>query len=332
MIRSYGALLVTLLLVPWLVGASANCVDNPALRLATHQRYLNERLQQNQFAAIDSLLTTLELPQQEYLLLRLLEQIPLSASVSPALKAWVQVQAQKVPKWLIESAHDGFVQQQLGYDFAARARLLISHWQQQQRIADYQQQLLAGRFRFKAIYYRENKQLTAEQAALLTAITLTPPYVLRRYSQQLIDLPVYLPDNQLLLTWLERSQDPALYGLLWQRKVDQNSLASLTSIPRLYAPEVAGNLLISASDNPELKSAALRQMTRLSPLPEPARLYLLAELRGQQYGAWVAALLMELNEPRWLLSLAEPVEAGEAARSVWPRTTISSATDGRSGL
>lgn len=44
--------------------------------LQTHQRYLAGRLQEGQFAAIDSLLATLSRERREFLLLQLLRDIP----------------------------------------------------------------------------------------------------------------------------------------------------------------------------------------------------------------------------------------------------------------
>ena len=72
------------------VHAQAAPVTVTAETLQTHQRYLASRLQQGQFAAIDSLLATLSREQREFLLLQLLRDIPAAEPASPALQQWVE--------------------------------------------------------------------------------------------------------------------------------------------------------------------------------------------------------------------------------------------------
>ncbi|WP_033135869.1 hypothetical protein [Aeromonas finlandensis] len=272
--------------------------------LQTHQRYLASRLQQGQFAAIDSLLVTLSREQREFLLLQLLRDIPVSEPASPALQAWVEAQAGKAPQWLVEQQVDGFLVQQPAYDFSARARLLLCQWQQQRWQASYRQQLAQGRFRLKSIYYRGNPDIARQQQALLLAFDQVPLSLWRRTARQLAAQNIYLPDNRLLLHLLQRTGEPTLYARLWRQPVDQDTLAALPTINRFHQGGVASALLIAASDNPQLKEPALRQLSVISPLPQQAQRYLLVELANRQYGALVAGLLMEVDEPLLLSALA----------------------------
>ncbi|MFB2865925.1 hypothetical protein [Aeromonas sp. MdU4] len=296
-------LLGLLLVAPGYARAAPTAVTAEILQ--THQAYLASRLQQGQFAAIDTLLATLSRAQREFLLLQLLRDIPASELASPDLHAWVEAQAGKVPQWLVEQQVDGFLVQQPAYDFSAQARLLLCQWQQQRWQLSYQQQLSAGNFRFKSIYYRGNANIARQQQALLLAFEQLPLPVWRREARQLAAQNIYLPDNGLLLHLLQRTGEPTLYARLWRQPVDQDTLAALPSISRFHHGVVASDLLIAASKKPRLREAALRQLSQLSPLPQQAQHYLLAELANRQYGALVAGLLMEVDEPRLLSSLAK---------------------------
>ncbi|RQM68000.1 hypothetical protein [Aeromonas enteropelogenes] len=271
-----------------------------------HLTYLTDRLQQEQYAAIDALLDSLALGQREYLLSKLLatlEQQPAPASADQLV--WVRAQSARVPGWLVEKEKSGFLVQQPAYDFAAQARLLLSRWQQQAWQEEYRQQLALGRFQFKSIYYRANPELAQQQQALLQALEQLPLPVWLREARQLASQNIYLPDNRLLLQLLQRTGEPGLYARLWRQPVDQDALAALPTINRFHQGVVASRLLIEASANPQLKGAALHQLGTLSPLPEQARSYLLAELTNRQYGAQVVALLLEVDEPLMLSALAK---------------------------
>jgi hypothetical protein len=272
--------------------------------LQTHQRYLAGRLQEGQFAAIDSLLATLSRERREFLLLQLLRDIPATPPASPALQQWVEAQADKAPEWLMEQQVDGFLVQQPVYDFAAQARQLLGEWQLQSLMQRYRQQLAQGSFQLKSIYYSSNPDLAMQQQALLLALDTLPQPIWMREAQALASQNIYLPDNHLLFHLLQRTGEPALYGMLWRRPADQDALRTLSTISRFHHGSAASDLLIAASGNEGLKGAALRQLSALSPLPPQAQKYLLAELSNRQYGALVAGLLMEVDEPQLLSALA----------------------------
>ena len=312
--------------------AQAAPVAVTAETLQTHQRYLASRLQQGQFAAIDSLLATLSREQREFLLLQLLRDIPAAEPASPALQQWVEAQAGKAPKWLVEQQVDGFLVQQPVYDFAARARQLLGEWQVQALQASYRRQLELGNFRFKSIYYRGNPALAQQQQALLRALDTQPLSVWVREARQLAAQNIYLPDNRLLLYLLQGTGEPALYASLWHRPVDQDALTALLTINRFHQGYVASDLLIAASDNPGLKASALRQLSALSPLPPQAQKYLLAELSNRQYGALVAGLLMEVDEPQLLSALARRLGQRDTPPIAPSLLPDSGTPDGRPGL
>ena len=312
--------------------AQAAPVAVTAETLQTHQRYLASRLQQGQFAAIDSLLATLSREQREFLLLQLLRDIPAAEPASPALQQWVEAQAGKAPKWLVEQQVDGFLVQQPVYDFAARARQLLGEWQVQALQASYRRQLELGNFRFKSIYYRGNPALAQQQQALLRTLDTQPPSVWVREARQLAAQNIYLPDNRLLLYLLQGTGEPALYARLWHRPVDQDALTALLTINRFHQGYVASDLLIAASDNPGLKALALRQLSALSPLPPQAQKYLLAELSNRQYGALVAGLLMEVDEPQLLSALARRLGQRDTPPIAPSLLPDSGTPDGRPGL
>ena len=305
--------LVFLIGLCWMLAAPVQADSLPPQRaplvadegLQGHSEYLNGRLALGQFDAMDSLLESLAVGQREYLLHQLLSGLKSSNAPSPALLAWVRKQAAKAPQWLVEGEVDGFLVQLPAYDFAAEARLVLNHWQQLAWQDNYRQLLEQNRFDYKQLYYSRNPELARQQQALLAVLDDQPVPVLRREAGRLASLNLFLPDNQLLLHLIERTGDTALYLKLWRQPVDHDSLTALHSIPRFHTGQEASDLLIAASRNGRLMIPALQQLSRLSPLPDGAQQYLLAELGKHQYGGLVAGLLLQMDEPRLLGQLAD---------------------------
>lgn len=305
--------LVLLIWLGWLMGMPVHSAPSVAKSelvadegLQGHLDYLGSRLQQGQFAAMDSLLDSLAVGQREYLLCRLLATLDATPRASsPELLAWVRAQSVKAPRWLVEKEVDGFLIQQPAYDFAAAARLVLSHWQQQAWQDNYRQLLEQNSFEFKQIYNSRNPDLAQQQQALLAVLERQPLFVLQREARKLAAMSIFLPDNQLLRQLLERTGDSALYQKLWHQPVDHDSVAALRSVARFHQGQAASDLLIAASRNGRLKLPALQQLSQLSPLPDTAQQFLLAELGNRQYSGQVASLLLQMDEPRLLAQLAD---------------------------
>lgn len=331
--------LIFLLWIGWLMAApvQADVPPRQALLVADeglqgHLDYLNGRLALGQFAAIDTLLETLAVGQREYLQFQLLSGLKRQVTPSPALHAWVREQAAKAPQWLVEGEVDGFLVQVPAYDFPAEARLVLSRWQQLAWQDNYRQLLAQDSFDFKQLYYSRNPELAQQQQALLTVLDNQPAVVQRREARRLAALTLFLPDNQLLLHLIEYTGNPDLYQKLWRQPVDHDSLAALHSIPRFYRGQEASNMLIAASRNQRLMIPALHQLSRLSPLPDEARQYLLAELGKQQYSGLVAGLLLQLDEPRLLAQLADRLTHQERRHTTSVLRPDTGAPDARPGL
>lgn len=334
--------LIFLLWIGWLLAAApVQAADSPPQLQAPlvadedlqgHLDYLDQRLVLGQFAAVDSLLETLTVGQREYLLYQLLTGLKRLATASPELHAWVRDQAAKAPQWLVEGEVDGFLVQLPAYDFPAEARLVLSRWQQLAWQDNYRQLLAQDGFDFKQLYYSRNPELARQQQALLAALDSQPTPILRRESRRLAVLNLFLPDNQLLLHLIERTGEPALYQKLWRQPVDNDSLAALHTINRFYRGKEASDMLISASRHDHLMIPALHQLSRLSPLPDTARQYLLAELGKQQYSGLVAGLLLQLDEPRLLAQLADRLTHQERRHGTSVMRPDTGTPDGRPGL
>ncbi|MDF2414540.1 hypothetical protein [Aeromonas sp. 1HA1] len=306
--------LVLLIGLGWLMGMPVHAAPPSVPRselvadegLQGHLDYLGSRLQQGQFAAMDSLLDSLAVGQREYLLCRLLTTLDASPSASsPELLLWVRAQSVKAPRWLVEKEMDGFLVQQPAYDFAAAARLVLSRWQQQVWQDNYRQLLEQNSFEFKQIYNSRNRDLALQQQALLAVLERQPRFVLQREARKLAAMSIFLPDNQLLRQLVERTGDTALYQKLWHQPVDHDSIAALMSVARFHQGQTASDLLIAASRNSRLTLPALQQLSQLSPLPDSAQKFLLAKLGKRQYSGQVASLLLQMDEPRLLAQLAD---------------------------
>ncbi|MNT05626.1 hypothetical protein D3C72_1402530 [compost metagenome] len=209
---------------------------------------------------------------------------------------------------------------------------MLNHWQQLAWQDNYRQLLEQNRFDYKQLYYSRNPELARQQQALLAVLDDQPAPVLRREAGRLASLNLFLPDNQLLLHLIERTGDTALYLKLWRQPVDHDSLAALHSIPRFHTGQEASDLLIAASRNGRLMIPALQQLSRLSPLPDGAQQYLLAELGKHQYGGLVAGLLLQMDEPRLLGQLADRLTRQERRHASSVMLPDTGTPDARPGL
>ncbi|MNP74910.1 hypothetical protein D3C76_1718620 [compost metagenome] len=77
---------------------------------------------------------------------------------------------------------------------------------------------------------------------------------------------------------------------------------------------------------------ALQQLSRLSPLPDGAQQYLLAELGKHQYGGLVAGLLLQMDEPRLLGQLADRLTRQERRHTSSVMLPDTGTPDARPGL
>ena len=96
--------------------------------------------------------------------------------------------------------------------FPAEARLVLSHWQQLAWQDNYRQLLEQDRFDFKQVYYSRNPELAQQQQALLAVLDRQPPSVLRRRRRSGSPPSTSsLPDNQLLLHFIEQTGSHGVY-------------------------------------------------------------------------------------------------------------------------
>ena len=197
----------------------------------------------------------------------------------------------------------------------AAARLVLNRWQQQAWQGNYRQLLAQDSFQFKQIYNSRNPELALQQEALLAVLDQQPASVLQREAHRLAAMNIFLPDNQLLRQLVERTGDSALYLKLWRQPVDHDSVTALKSVARFHQGQDASSLLIAASRNSRLKQPALHQLSQLSPLPEAAQQFLLAELGNRHYSGQVASLLLQMDEPRLLAQFADRLTRQEKRHS-----------------
>jgi hypothetical protein len=265
--------LVLFIWMGWLWLAAPVHADSPQLQaplvadegLEGHRAYLDGRMALGQFDAMDSLLETLSVGQREFLLFQLLGELKSSGAPSPALLAWVRAQAAKGATMAGGREGGRFPGAATRLRLPAEARLVLSHWQQLAWQDNYRQLLEQDRFDFKQVYYSRNPELAQQQQALLAVLDRQPVSVLRREAQRLAALNLFLPDNQLLLHFIEQTGETALYLKLWRQPVDHDSLTALHTISRFYSGQEASDLLIAASQNSRLMVPALHQLSRLSP-------------------------------------------------------------------
>ncbi|EGU36837.1 hypothetical protein VII00023_07744 [Vibrio ichthyoenteri ATCC 700023] len=258
---------------------------------------------------LDSLnfsLQRLAFPQQEvarYLLLQKLEQQEMI--LTPKMAIFVEQQKSMVPTYQILEQGDGYEFSIPAFNFPAIASRLLKRWQQDQSILDFVMQ--AERQELDLHHWLSegsDYQRQTREKLLIRELDSLSLEAVNALTRQLTDEVVvsWLPSSEVMVRLAQVSEDPKTYKLVWLMKADhhsQNELSRLAQVGDAFSQQQ----IMQASNNPNLRQLALQELTRIKPMSEEVKTFLVARMRDSDEASFVADQLAQQGYSAWLSEL-----------------------------
>ncbi|MCW8333090.1 hypothetical protein [Vibrio paucivorans] len=258
---------------------------------------------------VDSLkfaLQRLALPQQEvtrFLLLQKIEQQDVALTSKMAI--FVESQQKLVPTYQVLEKGDGYEFVTPAFNYPAIASRLLKQWQQDQTTLDFG--LMAERKELNLLTWLSGSeyQVQTREALLIRELDSLSPEAVQALTKQFTSQAVtsWLPSSQVMVRLAQVSEDPDIYKLLWLMKADHHSENELVRLANV-GDKFALNQVMNATSNPSLKEQALLELTRVKPMSEEVKEFLVSrmsitdeaplvarELAAQGYRGWLEELL-----------------------------------------
>ncbi|USD41040.1 hypothetical protein J4N42_13720 [Vibrio sp. SCSIO 43135] len=257
---------------------------------------------------VDSLkfaLQRLALPQQEvarFLLLQKIEQQDVALTSKMAI--FVESQQKLVPTYQVLEKGDGYEFVTPAFNYPAIASRLLKQWQQDQTTLDFV--LMAERKELNLLTWLSGSeyQVQTREALLIRELDSLSPEAVQALTKQFTSQAVtsWLPSSQVMVRLAQVSEDPDIYKLLWLMKADhhsENELARLANVGDKFAL----NQVMNATSNPSLKEQALLELTRVKPMSEEVKEFLVSRMSITDEAPLVARELAEQGYRGWLEEL-----------------------------
>ncbi|MDC0612629.1 hypothetical protein OAP63_18000 [Vibrio sp.] len=257
---------------------------------------LMEYVKKDDIDSLEFALDQLAFPQQESLRYMLIKKLyDENAVLSVQMKHFVVEQRSLKPVYYVLQKGDGYEFTLPAFDYPNIANRILKAWIQDKSTLDFilkaehnelnLRDWLSGDEQFvhehEALLNREIDSLTDEAVhSLVAQITETK-------------VTTWLPSSAAMATLVRASNDPKLYKLFWLMKADINMENELTRLSNLKDDSFAINQIMLASKNPRLKQQALVALTRIQPLPDHVKNYLITQMKDSDQAYYVASALKE---------------------------------------
>ncbi len=257
---------------------------------------------------VDNLKFSLErlaFPQQEvvrFLLLQKLEQQ--NIILTPKMAIFVEKQRTLPTTYNVVEDGDGYEISSPAFNYPAIAHRLLKSWKKDQQtmafvMAAERQELVLADWLSGPTH-----QVKAREQLLIRELDSLSPEAVLGLTQQFANRGItsWLPSSQVLVRLAQVSEQEEVYQILWRKKADKYSKAELTRLASLSSP-FATHQLIQAASNPSLNQQALTLLTRMDPLPENVKGYLISQMAIPEEASRVAQQLAKQGHESWLEEL-----------------------------
>lgn len=251
-------------------------------------------------------LQRLSLPVQEatrYLLLHKIEQQNLILTSKMAL--FVEQQRSMVPTYHVLERGEGYEFTVPAFNYPAIAQRLLKQWRQDQSTLAFILGAERGELNLKDWLSGSNYQLQSREALLVRELDSLSPEALSELTGQLTNNAVvsWLPSSQVMVKLAQVSEDPEVYKLLWLMKADFNSESELIRLAKVGDDFSLGQVM-HASSNPSLKERAITELTKVRPMTNEVRDFLVSRMTTSDDARFVAGELARQGYSSWLQELA----------------------------
>ncbi|KGY07003.1 hypothetical protein [Vibrio sinaloensis] len=258
---------------------------------------------------IDSLnfaLERLSLPQQEvsrYLLLDKIEQQ--QVVLTPKMALFVEQQKTRVPTYQVLERGDGYEFSVPAFNYPAIASRLLKQWRQDQSTLDFVLQAERGELVLQDWLSGSEYQVQTREALLIRELDSLSPEAVKSITQQFTDSAIvsWLPSSDVMVRLAQVSEDADVYKLVWLMRADFNSQQELTRLAKV-GDDFSLQQIMLASQNPSLKEHALKELTRIKPMNQEVKAFLIERMALKDDAPFVAQELARQGYTNWLEELA----------------------------
>ncbi|EGA71955.1 hypothetical protein VISI1226_20744 [Vibrio sinaloensis DSM 21326] len=258
---------------------------------------------------IDSLTFALErlsLPQQEvarYLLLSKIEQQHII--LTPKMALFIEQQKAMVPTYQVLERGEGYEFSVPAFNYPAIASRLLKQWHQDQSTLSFVLQAERGELDLKAWLSGNDYQVQARESLLIRELDSLSPEAVHGLSKQLTEEAIvsWLPSSQVMVRLAQVSEDAEVYKLVWLMRADFNSQQELHRLAQV-GDDFSIQQIMSASQNPSLKQDAFKALTRIRPMSDQTKAFLIERMALKDDAPIVAQELARQGYTSWLEELA----------------------------
>ncbi|MBW3698626.1 hypothetical protein EK599_23415 [Vibrio sp. T187] len=274
---------------------------------------------------VDSLrfaLQRLSFPQQEvarYQLLSKLEQQ--NFALTPKMAIFVEQQLSLTPTYQVLERGDGYEFTVPAFNYQAIASRLIKQWHRDQTILAFVLQAERHELVLQEWLSGAEHQVQAREALFIRELDSLSPEAVNYLSKQLTQSNVvsWLPSTQVMVRLAQVSEDPEVYQMLWRMKADFNSQSELERLAQSNT-SFALEQVMAATKNPSLKDDAITLLTKVHPLSEEVKSFLITRMALADEAPLVARELAKQGHSSWLQDLVNdnPQVKGSLIEKVLP--------------
>ncbi|WP_418113638.1 hypothetical protein RJD40_14585 [Vibrio scophthalmi] len=258
---------------------------------------------------LDSLnfsLQRLAFPQQEvarYLLLQKLEQQEFI--LTPKMAIFVEQQKVMVPTYQVLERGDGYEFSIPAFNFPAIASRLLKRWKQDQSTLDFVMQAERKELELRhwltegSDYQRQTREKLFVRELDSLSLEAVDSLVQQLTQEVVVS---WLPSSEVMVRLAQVSEDPQVYKLVWLMKVDhhsQNELSRLAKVGDTFAQQQ----IMQAANNPNLRQQALTELTRIKPMSQEVKAFLVTRMSNSDEVSFVAGQLAQQGYSTWLSEL-----------------------------
>ncbi|MGD8112351.1 hypothetical protein [Vibrio sp. TRT 17S01] len=272
------------------------------------QQKVAEMLQYVVEDEIDSLSFALErlaLPEQEvvrYLLLKKIENQQII--LSPHMAIFVEQQKAMVPTYKILERGDGYEFTVPAFNYPAIASRLLKRWKQDQSTLEFVLEAERKELNLKDWLRGSESLVQTREALLIREMDSLSPEAVSFLVEQLTEKAVtsWLPSSAVVVRLAQVSEDANMYKLLWLMRADYNSEHELARLARVADTFSLQQVMLAAS-NPSLKAQAIQALSRVEPMPENVKAFLVSRMTLSEEAPLVAEALAQQGYRSWLEEL-----------------------------
>ncbi|MGF1722614.1 hypothetical protein L4D20_21550 [Vibrio kyushuensis] len=273
-------------------------------------RKVSELMQYVDEDELDSLKFALErlaLPQQEVARFVLLDAVEKQKrALSPKMAMFLERQIALVPVYQVLERGDGYEFVVPAFNYPATASRLLKQWQQDQTTLGFILTAERKELNLQQWLSGSDYQLKTRESLLIRELNSLSPEAVLALTEQLTSQTItsWLPSSRVMVQLAKASKSPEVYQLLWRMRADFQSESELVRLANLD-DDFSISQVMMASSNPVLKEQALTALTKIKPMSEDVKQFLMAKMRVAEDATLVASELERQGYRSWLEELVD---------------------------